>query len=56
MERAIARDYTVSSQIEIGLTSGGRSDTMPGHKYGPAVPPYYLIHFFYNRSQIINGA
>ena len=52
MERAIARDYTVSSQIEIGLTSVGRSDTMPGHKYGPAVRPYYLIHYILSGSGI----
>ena len=54
MERAIARDYTVSSQIEIGLTSVGRSDTMPGHKYGPAVRPYYLIHYILSGSGIFS--
>lgn len=52
MERAITRDYTVSSQVEIGLTSVGRSDTMPGHKYGPAVRPYYLIHYILSGSGI----
>lgn len=45
LEKAIARDYAVNPKIELGLTSVGRSDTMPEHKYGPAVRPYYLIHY-----------
>ncbi|MBB1079283.1 helix-turn-helix domain-containing protein [Limosilactobacillus sp. STM2_1] len=45
MERAIARDYAIRPNEELGLTSVGRSDTMPEHKYGPAVRPYYLIHY-----------
>lgn len=52
MEKAISRDYAVSSNVELGLTSVGRSDTMSGHRYGPAVRPYYLIHYILSGSGI----
>lgn len=45
MEKAIARDYPLQAGASLGITSVGRSDTMAGHKYGPAVRPYYLIHY-----------
>lgn len=45
MENAIARDYADLTVAGIKLTSAGRSDTMPNHQYGPAVRPYYLIHY-----------
>lgn len=45
MEKAIAIDYPVQHGVELGITSVGRSDTMAGHQYGPAVRPYYLIHY-----------
>lgn len=45
MEKAIARDYPIQREAALGITSVGRSDTMTGHKYGPAVRPYYLIHY-----------
>ncbi|WP_076459202.1 AraC family transcriptional regulator [Limosilactobacillus caccae] len=45
MEKAIAKDYPLPRDAELGITSVGRSDTLPGHKYGPAVRPYYLIHY-----------
>lgn len=52
MERAISHDYAVNSKIRLGLTSVGRSDTMPEHKFGPAVRPYYLIHFILSGSGV----
>lgn len=52
MEKAISRDYAVSLNTELGLTSVGRSDTMSGHRYGPAVRPYYLIHYILSGSGI----
>lgn len=45
MERAVSKEFTVQPTSELGITSVGRSDTMAGHKYGPAVRPYYLIHY-----------
>lgn len=45
MERAITADYPLQQGAALGITAVGRSDTMAGHKYGPAVRPYYLIHY-----------
>lgn len=45
MEKAIAKDFRLQEGTGLGITSVGRSDTMAGHKYGPAVRPYYLIHY-----------
>ena len=30
---------------QLSVNAFGHSVTMPGHKYGPAVRPYYLIHY-----------
>lgn len=45
MEKAITKDFPLQAGTWLGITSVGRSDTMAGHKYGPAVRPYYLIHY-----------
>lgn len=45
MEKAVSIDYPVDEKTALGIAAAGRSDTMPGHSYGPAVRPYYLIHF-----------
>lgn len=45
MERAVAFDYSPTKDSLLGITSVGRSDTMAGHQFGPAVRPYYLIHY-----------
>ena len=45
MERAVAFDYSPTKDSLLGITSVGRSDTMAGHRFGPAVRPYYLIHY-----------
>lgn len=45
MERAVAFDYSPAVGTALGITSVGRSDTMPGHHFGPAVRPYYLVHY-----------
>ncbi|MBD7895600.1 AraC family transcriptional regulator [Limosilactobacillus sp. Sa3CUN2] len=52
MERAYTKNYAVDKMTKLGLTSVGRSDTLAGHKYGPAVRPYYLIHFILSGSGI----
>ena len=45
MEKAVAFDYSPEKESQLGITSVGRSDTMAGHRFGPAVRPYYLIHY-----------
>lgn len=45
MEKAVAFDYSPGKDSQLGITSVGRSDTMAGHRFGPAVRPYYLIHY-----------
>lgn len=45
MEKATAFDFSPTNDSFLGITSLGRSDTLPGHHYGPAVRPYYLIHY-----------
>ena len=31
----------------LSITTFGKSHTYPGHYYGPAMRPYYLIHYLY---------
>lgn len=45
MEKAISMDFPLKGADQLGITAVGRSDTLPGHRYGPAVRPYYLIHY-----------
>ncbi|WP_267202407.1 AraC family transcriptional regulator [Limosilactobacillus kribbianus] len=50
MEKAINFDYSTQPDSLLGITSVGRSDTMAGHQYGPAVRPYYLLHYILSGS------
>ena len=44
MEHAISQNFWTAGE-QLALTAAGRSDTMPRHTFGPAVRPYYLIHY-----------
>lgn len=35
MEHAVSRNLIPAPGVQLGLTSVGRSDTMPGHRFGP---------------------
>ncbi|MDO5411704.1 MAG: AraC family transcriptional regulator [Lachnospiraceae bacterium] len=45
MENSIMINLPVSEEQDLCLNSFGHSVTEPCHRYGPAVRPYYLIHF-----------
>lgn len=45
MEKSLAFDLPIYGQQDLCLNAFGHSYTAPRHKYGPAVRPYYLIHF-----------
>ncbi len=50
MEKAVSFNYSPPVDAPLGITSVGRSDTMAGHCFGPAVRPYYLIHYILSGS------
>lgn len=45
MEQSISIKMPVYDQQDLCVNSFGHSVTAPRHQYGPAVRPYYLIHF-----------
>lgn len=45
MEHSLSINIPVPPQKQLCVHAFGHSVTMPGHRYGPAVRPYYLIHF-----------
>lgn len=45
METSLSVNIPVYEHQQLSINAFGHSVTMPGHKYGPAVRPYYLIHF-----------
>ena len=45
MEKAVSLNFISVPSDQLQLANVGRSDTLSGHKYGPAVRPYYLIHY-----------
>src|SRR5699024_9279151 len=45
MEKAVSLNFISVPSDQLQLVNVGRSDTLSGHKYGPAVRPYYLIHY-----------
>ena len=45
MENSLSVNIQVNEPKQISVNAFGHSVTMPGHKYGPAVRPYYLIHY-----------
>ena len=45
MEQSISIKIPVYEQQDLSVNSFGHSVTAPCHQYGPAVRPYYLIHF-----------
>lgn len=48
MEQSISIKFPIYEQQDIAVNSFGHSVTAPRHQYGPAVRPYYLIHFILN--------
>lgn len=45
MEHAVDRNFIPAPGTQLSLSTAGRSDTLPDHFFGPAVRPYYLIHY-----------
>lgn len=45
MERAIVTDLPAQEHQHLCVNTFGHSVTAPCHKFGPAVRPYYLIHY-----------
>ncbi len=45
MEHSLSVNIPVRQPKQLCVNTFGHSVTMPGHKYGPAVRPYYLIHY-----------
>ncbi len=45
METSLSVNIPVYEHQQLSISAFGHSVTMPGHKYGPAVRPYYLIHY-----------
>ena len=45
MEQSISIKIPIYEQQDLSVNSFGHSVTAPRHQYGPAVRPYYLIHF-----------
>lgn len=45
MEQAVNIRYELREGHPLSLACAGHSQTMPGHVYGPAIRPYYLIHY-----------
>ncbi|MCZ0744452.1 hypothetical protein [Ligilactobacillus sp. UO.C109] len=52
MEKAVSLNFISVPSDQLQLANVGRSDTLSGHKYGPAVRPYlpYPLHlsWFWN--------
>ena len=45
MENSIFIEFPEAEEEELHINNFGRSFTKPGHRYGPAVRSFYLIHF-----------
>lgn len=45
MENAISIDMPIFEKQNLCVNAFGYSETNPCHRYGPAVRPYYLIHY-----------
>ncbi len=45
MENAIFIEFPEAEKEELHINNFGRSVTKPGHRYGPAVRSFYLIHY-----------
>lgn len=45
MENAIFIEFPEAGKEELHINNFGRSVTRPGHRYGPAVRSFYLIHY-----------
>lgn len=45
MENAIFIEFPEAEEEELHINNFGRSVTKPGHRYGPAVRSFYLIHY-----------
>lgn len=45
METSLAVNIPANERQSLCVSAFGHSVTMPGHQYGPAVRPYYLLHY-----------
>ena len=45
MENSIFIEFPEAEEEELHINNFGRSFTKPGHRYGPAVRSFYLIHY-----------